>query len=326
MRISAIFPCGLTLSLLLFFMSGSPIAAQSQYTIVFYERTKGAMEPEAISGGFYNQKMKLSRRLDLDEESGDHCVIGHNSILNIRLEKSGQPGFALHEFIERIEYYAENAKGDSILERTAAHPDVYDPASSTRDPDHPLARKSYDINLRGNPGLKIEPGGSLDGVILTLLIETKKKTIVQKFRMKHYKIRVLVNVNSNSPISTDSLEGIVSSLAGSQVNVSYLWREDEDDSGAFTIIHVPVVRWESREWLLNNLEIGLAIPVNSDLSREGLGGSIGFLRASEEGKTIVQFGIGGRKRTEENENRTERFWFIGLDIPSGIRFLSDLSE
>ncbi len=140
-------------------------------------------------------------------------------------------------------------------------------------------------------------------------------TIKKKFE----RIRVLFNVPSSIPNSESFWDGLLQTGSKTQLNISWM-NNDEYRSKFTSIFHIPAIRYESRG-LLNEFELGFALPVNlTDDSKEtilGYGLSLGFWR-TEEDRTLIQFGLFSHK--------PEPIFFIGIEIPTLIQKISEWAK
>lgn len=135
------------------------------------------------------------------------------------------------------------------------------------------------------------------------------------FIRKRYKVKVLVNLDE---LAASSFEGLLTTAAKTQVNLSYVFGENK---GNYAVFHIPVIRIESKNWLLENLELGVELPVTIDdkIQLKGWGGGFGFLRNKYD-KTLIQIGL--VSQTVNSEKNSINF-FMGAEVSSLIDWVRE---
>lgn len=174
-----------------------------------------------------------------------------------------------------------------------------------------------------------ELGRLIDGkAIVKITDKNDKKYEPITLSIKHFKTHFLVDlepVEGNEGFLPTLGTFFTQSLFKSQISLSYLASEDLDSTNSPIIFSVPVLKFDSQNFITKNLELGFSVPVNNldNIRTIGWGANIGFGRLSID-RTALQFG-GGRLTENIGEQTTKGdwFWYIGFDI---VTFLSWLNE
>jgi hypothetical protein len=138
--------------------------------------------------------------------------------------------------------------------------------------------------------------------------DTKYKPDTLHFQKKYERLRFFFNLPSSIPENESSWIGWLTSLKGTQVNISWASDPEVKTKG---IIHIPFFTYESRYWYYNFWEVGIEIPVNLQketkaFTSAGLG--LGLFHSGTDNQTLIQGGICW------GPNILGHYWFIGIDL------------